>query len=102
MLYFAPMRKLLTNLFLIALGVLPYALVFIKPRFVEWDFSGAALDFGWLLVIAGAYGLATRERKLKRITRERLLTETEAAKYEKIREQVREELRGERLLHSLN
>jgi EamA domain-containing membrane protein RarD len=84
---------------LICFGLLPYLLLSMHPRMSE--LYGIWLDVGWIFIVAGAvsWAFAQAEQKAKaKAETERLLALREKA----LREQIREEVVGERLLHSLN
>jgi hypothetical protein len=73
---------------LICFGVLPYLLVFAGAQMS--GFYSFWLDAGWVLVIVGSSGLA-QAKAAKAKAREAAL-----------RKKIRDEITGDRLLHSLN
>jgi hypothetical protein len=77
---------------LICFGLLPYLLLFMGPRMSP--LYGIWLDVGWLFVVAGSIGLAAARARDKAAKAKA----DEAA----LREKIRAEITGERLLHSLN
>jgi len=91
------------NIILIAFGVLPYLLLFTKPRMSE--LYGIWLDVGWLFIFGGIYGLykAKAAEQAQAEAKAKAEMERALALREKVlREEIREELVSERLLHSLN